>query len=115
MQGVSGSNPLGSISKIKPVFDRFLTARQSRFFDAEKLNIFFDTQKVGVAHGRGCFIIRYFNCKQILSITGCFCSANSGVDLDGFQLELNAIWSASSSALKSLEVIPLYCNGSEAM
>ena len=36
----------------------FLAARKSRFFDAEKLNIFFDTQKLVVPHGRGCFLIR---------------------------------------------------------
>ena len=76
MQGVSGSNPLGSTSRIKPVIDRFLAACKSRCFNAEKLNIIFDAQndaqKFGVPCGRGCFLrylIRSESAHQVVDLS----------------------------------------------
>ena len=41
MQGVSGSNPLGSTSRLKLVLTGLLAARKSRFFNAEKAKYHF--------------------------------------------------------------------------
>ena len=72
----------------------------------KKLNIIFDAQndaqKFGVPCGRGCFL-RYLM-RADFAQRVVVCSAISGIDLHGFRLGQRAMWRASCSVLRGLDV-----------
>ncbi len=77
MQGVSGSNPLGSTSGKNQLTTGFLAACKSRFFNAEKAKYHFLCAKSLVSR-MAAAVSSGISCELTLPSRGCFLSRLHG-------------------------------------